>query len=62
MGFVNPYVKPDWDNPYLRDRCREFLEQQSWGRRRDEPYDVDTDRLVDFVVKELSRADEARLG
>jgi hypothetical protein len=55
--------EPDWDNPpYLRDRCRAFLEEQGWSRPSDDPYlehpalDEDTDKLVKFVVEELYRA------
>jgi hypothetical protein len=50
-------MKPDWDNPpYLRDRCRAFLEQQGWGRPAPDGYDDDTVKLVQFVVEELYRA------
>ena len=46
--------KPDWDNPpYLRDRCKEFLEGQGWLCEHDED---DVDMLVKFVVQELYRA------
>ena len=55
--------EPDWDNPpYLRDRCRAFLEEHSWGdcervlERCGGPDDDDVDKLVKFVVQELYRA------
>jgi len=56
-------MEPD-NRPYLRDRCREFLEKQKGRLLASEkliqqcagPYDEDTDALVKFVVEELYRA------